>query len=44
LRRTDGVPGQRTGQSLRRAVVKEDEHRSGRGPREGSQPRNPVRP
>ncbi len=27
LRRVDCVPGQRTGQSLRRAVVKEDEHR-----------------
>jgi hypothetical protein len=27
LRRVHCVPGQRTGQSLRRAVVKEDEHR-----------------
>ena len=36
LRRVDCVPGQRTRQSLRRAVVKEDEYRQGRGPPEGS--------
>jgi len=44
LRGVDGVPVQRADQPFGRAVVKEDEHRSGRGPREGSQPRNPVRP
>ena len=44
LRRVDGVPGQSMSQSLRRPVVKEDEHRWGPGPREGSQPQNPVRP
>ena len=44
LRRVDRVPGQRAGQSLRRAVVKEDEHRRGRQMRAGSLPRIRVRP
>jgi hypothetical protein len=40
LRRVDGVFRQRADQPLRRAVVKEDEHRRERTGRAGSQPRS----
>ena len=43
LCRVTGVPGQRADQSLRRAVVKEDEHRRGQGRRGGSVLRTPGR-
>jgi hypothetical protein len=44
LRRVDRVAGQRADQPLRRAVVKEDEHRRGPRRRAGSEPRTRARP
>lgn len=43
LCRVNRVPRQRADQSLRRAVVKEDEHRRGQGRRGGSVLRTPRR-